>query len=262
MWLWAHELLEPCGGEEYVAIMDRRRNRQIKTAVLLSGVCLLAAQVSGSSALAAAAKKKSKTTTTRKKTSAAPAPGRACSPAGVRAPGTTLDCVKVASGLQWQPRGARSNPFRFNEVGEYTAYDSNRYRIKVTGMTVLTVEEIKPGGVGKYAIPAGYVPVQVIGELTYLGPKDTNDLPASITSLVLVDASGKKFDTYAGDDKAGGECSQFGDVDQNHTRSLARDDPHTTPLCVVVPSASIGPSLLLNLSWVNEPNGIWFKTSV
>jgi hypothetical protein len=230
--------------------------------MLLGGMCLLAAQLSaGTSASAATAKKKSKTTTTKKKASTAPAPGKVCSPAGVRAPGTSLDCVKVGGGLQWQLRGTRSNPFQFNEVGEYTAYEGNRYRLKVTGMTVLTVEDIKPGGPGKYPIPSGFVPVQVIGELTYLGPKDTNDLPASITALVLVDANGKKYDTYAGDDKAGGECSQFGDVDQNHTRSLAKDDPHITPLCVVVPSASIGPSLLLNLNWINEPNGIWFKTS-
>ncbi len=217
----------------------------------------LAAQLFGGTSAGAVSKKPTK----KKVATTQPAAGKVCTKVGARAPGTSLDCVKVGKALQWQRRGSKLNPFHLNEVGEYTAYEGNRYRLKVTGIATLTVEDIKPGGTGKYPIPAGFVPVKVGAELTYLGPKESNDLPASITALVLVDANGRKFETYAGDDKAGGECSQFGEVDQNNTRHLDKDSPLTSGLCVVVPATSVGPLLLLNLSWLNEPNGIWFKTT-
>lgn len=50
----------------------------------------------------------------------------------------------------------------------------------------------------------GAVPVRIAAEITYVGPKDSNDLPASVTSLIALDSAGKKYETYAGDDKAGG----------------------------------------------------------
>ena len=190
-----------------------------------------------------------------------PAAGKACSPIGAAAAGTNLDCVTVGKALQWQPRGSRVNPFHLNDGAEYVAYEGNRYRLKIASLTVLTPADIKPGGQGKYPIPTGMTPVRVDAELTYLGPKDSNNLPASITYLVLVDASGRKFDTYAGDDKSGGECSQFGEFPPNRTSDLTTAAPLTTGICVVLPAASVGPTLPVNLSWLNDKTGIWFKTS-
>jgi hypothetical protein len=205
------------------------------------------------------------TKTKKKKTAAAKAaiaPGKPCPAVGTTNAASGLDCVQVGGAKLWEQRGTKVNPFRLNDVGGYTAYEGNQYTLKVTGITTLAPADIVPGGSGKYAMPAGSVPVRVAVELTYLGPKDANDLPASITSLVLVDASGKKYDTYAGDDKAGGgECSQFGDVPGNGTRNLAKGAPLLTGLCVVLPSSSVGPKLLVNLSWLSEPAGIWFRTT-
>jgi hypothetical protein len=206
------------------------------------------------------------TKTKRKKPAAAKAiaiaPGKPCPAVGTTNAASGLDCVQVGGAKLWEQRGTKVNPFRLNDVGSYTAYEGNRYTLKVTGITTLAPADIVPGGTGKYAMPAGSVPVRVAAELTYLGPNDTNDLPASITSLVFVDASGKKYDTYAGDDKAGGgECSQFGDVPGNGTRNLAKGAPLLS-LCVVLPSSSVGPKLLVNLSWLSEPAGIWFRTTV
>ena len=161
--------------------------------------------------------------------------------------------VTKARSKLWEVRGT---------TGKYTAYEGNQYTLKLTGITALTPADIKPGGTGKYPIPTGAVPVRIAAELTYVGPKDSNDLPASVTSLVAVDSVGKKYETYAGDDKAGGgECSQFGDVDSNGTRALVKGTPLTSGLCVVVPASAVGPTLLVNLNWINDPSGIWFKTT-
>lgn len=114
-----------------------------------------------------------------------PAAGKACLAIGAAAAGTNLDCVTVGKALQWQPRGSRVNPFHLNDGAEYVAYEGNRYRLKIASLTVLTPADIKPGGQGKYPIPTGMTPVRVDAELTYLGPKDSNNLPASITYLVF-----------------------------------------------------------------------------
>jgi len=229
----------------------RRIIRGVAAAVALLSVATPAA--------GAATKAKKKTPVTK---APAIAPGKPCTAVGTTNAPTGLDCVQVGGAKLWEPRGVKVNPFRLNDVGRYTAYEGNQYTLKITGITTLTPGDISPGGSGKYPMPAGAVPVRVAAELTYLGPKDTNDLPASITNLVLVDAAGRKYDTYAGDDKAGGgECSQFGEVPTNGTRNLARNTPLTTGLCVVLPAASIGPSLLVNLNWLDQPAGIWFKTT-
>ena len=219
----------------------------------LSSLFIAAACVFAPSATAA------KKTTAKAASKRKVAAGAACTPVGAQSAG--LDCVTTPKGPQWQARGSRFNPIHLNDAAEYTAYEGNRYRLKITGLTPLTAADIMPGGTGKYPIPAGMAPFQVGAELTYLGPKDSNDLPASITTLALVNADGRKFDTYAGDDKSGGECQQYGEHEKNGTRSLVAGVPLTSGFCVVLTTASVGPSLLVNLSWLNDPSGIWFKTT-
>lgn len=234
--------------------LSNERRRIIRSVAVAVALVLGAAPGVG-----AAAKTKKKPPATK---APAIAPGKPCTAVGTTNAPTGLDCVQVGAAKLWEPRGVKVNPFRLNDVGRYTAYEGNQYSLKITGITTLAPADIVPGGSGKYAMPAGTVPVRVGAELTYLGPRDVNDLPASITSLVLVDASGKKYETYAGDDKAGGgECSQFGDVPSNGSRNLAKGAPLITGFCVVLPAASVGPKLLVNLNWLNEPAGIWFKTS-
>ena len=207
----------------------------------------------------AATKAKKKTPVTK---APAVAPGKPCATVGKTDAGSGLDCVQVDGAKLWEVRGTKVNPFHLNDVGKYTAYEGNQYTLKITGITTLTPADIKPGGSGKYPTPLGAVPVRIAAELTYLGPKDSNDLPASVTELAVVDAAGKKYATYAGDDKAGGgECSQFGDIADNGTRGLVKGTPITSGLCVVVPASAVGPTLLVNLNWINDPTGIWFKTT-
>jgi hypothetical protein len=235
--------------------LSHRLHRRTITSVAVAAVIVLTA----TPGVNATTKTKKKVPTTK---APAIAPGKPCSSVGTTNAPTGLDCVQVGGAKLWEPRGIKVNPFRLNDNAKYTAYEGNQYSLKITGITTLTPADINPGGTGKYAMPAGAVPVRVGAELTYLGPKDTNDLPASITDLVLVDASGKKYDTYAGDDVAGGgECSQFGDVAGNGTRTLSKGAPLTTGLCVVLPATSVGPKLLVNLNWLEDLTGIWFKTT-
>ncbi len=208
---------------------------------------------------AAAATKKKKVTTPAKPVVA---PGKPCSKIGERAAGTNLDCVKVGSAAQWQSYGSKLNPIKLNDAAEYSSYEKNRYRLKITGITQLTAADIKQGGDGKYAIPVGMSPVSIGAELTYLGPEERNDLPALLTDLVSVDGAGRKYDTYAGDDKDGGECSQFGDVPSNNTRNLVRGTPLTSGFCIVMKTGPLT-SVLINISSEsnNDPGGLWFKTT-
>ena len=227
--------------------------------IILSTAAIAALVITIGPGADAATRSKKKTPVTKAR---AIAPGKPCPQVGTTDAGTGLDCVQVGTSKLWEVRGTKANPFRLNDTGKYTAYEGNQYTLKLTGITALTPADIKPGGTGKYPIPTGAVPVRIGAELTYVGPKDSNDLPASVKSLVAVDSAGKKYETYAGDDKAGGgECSQFGDVDSNGTRALVKGTPLTSGLCVVVPASAVGPTLLVNLNWINDPSGIWFKTT-
>lgn len=49
-----------------------------------------------------------------------PVVGGTCSPLGAHAAGTSLDCVKNGSKLQWQPKGSKLNPFKIGETFEWT----------------------------------------------------------------------------------------------------------------------------------------------
>ncbi len=227
--------------------------------ILMCSVAVLVAGTSVAQPTSAAPKKKKKTPVTKPaKSASAAVAGKPCAKAGERAAGTSLDCVQVGKSLLWEPYGSQLNPIKLNEAAEYTAYEKNRYRLKITGITTLTAADINPGGSGKYPIPSGMVPVKIGAELTYLGPNESNDLPASITDLVAVDATGRKFDTYAGDEKAGGECQQFGDVPSNGTRSLKQNVPLVAGFCVVMTNPAGG--VLVNLNWLDDPVGLWWKT--
>ena len=233
---------------------SHRHHRRIQSAAVIAALVLATAPSAG-----AASRAKKKTPVAK---APAVAPGKPCAKVGTTDASTGLDCVQVGGAKLWKGRGTKVNPFHLNDTGKYTAYEGNQYTLRITGITTLTPADIKPGGSGKYPMPAGAVPVRIAAELTYLGPNDSNDLPASVTDLVVVDAAGKKYATYAGDDKAGGgECSQFGDVESNGTRNLVKGTALMSGLCVVVPASAVGPTLLVNLNWINDPAGIWFKTT-
>lgn len=191
-----------------------------------------------------------------------PAAGKACLAIGAAAAGTNLDCVTVGKALQWQPRGSRVNPFHLNDGAEYVAYEGNRYRLKICESDGIDAGRYQAGRTGEVPDSHGNDSgPRRCG--TYLSWTKGLQQSAGIDHLpcLLVDASGRKFDTYAGDDKSGGECSQFGEFPPNRTSDLMTGAPLTTGICVVLPAASVGPTLPVNLSWLNDKTGIWFKTS-
>ncbi len=49
-----------------------------------------------------------------------PVTGQACTQLGAHAAGTSLDCVAVGTKKQWQPKGAKLNPYRLGETFEWT----------------------------------------------------------------------------------------------------------------------------------------------
>lgn len=206
----------------------------------------------------AAAKKKTKTPATKAAAKTAPAAGKVCTPAGAQAAGTNLDCVAVGKALQWQPRGTRVNPYRLNDVADYTAYQGDKYRLKITGSAPRPPAEIGAPADGRPPIPTGSAPLQIGAELTYLGANPAGDPPARLTTIEVVDAANAKYGLYG--DK---ECTQYGSTLATTIglRSLVKDTPATEGFCVIVPTASVGPNLLIHFYWIDDQNGIWFKTS-
>ena len=90
-------------------LYGRHRSLAVGLAAL---VVTVAACVGLSPSSASAATKKTKPKT--------PVAGGVCSPLGARAAGTSLDCVKVGTKLQWQPKGSKLNPFKLGESFQWT----------------------------------------------------------------------------------------------------------------------------------------------
>jgi hypothetical protein len=197
---------------------------------------------------------KAKKPTTSKKS--AIAAGKPCSLLGATAAGTNLDCVKIGKALQWQPRGSRINPFHLNDVAEYSSYETDRYRLKVTGTSALTAADIGAPDPNRPPIPAGSTPHRINAELTYLGPREVADPAANLSSYEVVDANDKKYGLYADQN-----CSQYTSkvLEEISLRAAPANTPQTTGFCVVVPSASI-PTLLVHVFWIANREGLWFKT--
>ena len=73
--------------------------------------------------------------------SKAPAVGVACTAAGARAAGTALDCVRVGSKLQWQPKGSKANPFDLGESVDWTqSSNMNRTGALVSARSMSVIE--------------------------------------------------------------------------------------------------------------------------
>jgi hypothetical protein len=214
----------------------------------------------GNQATAASMAKKKKSAPVASKTLIAA--GKPCptigASGGATAPG--LDCVRVGTALQWQPRGSRFNPFHLNEPAEYNSYEQDRYRFVATGTSMLTAADIGAPDPNRKQIPAGSGPIRIGASLTYLGPRPTADPAANLSSYEVVDGagSGTKFGLYA--DAA---CSEYSSkqIDSISLRVAPVNVEQAAGFCVVVPSASMTPALLVHVFWIDNREGLWFKTT-
>lgn len=98
----------------------------------------------------------------------------------------------------------------------------------------------------------------ITGELTYRGPNAGGDIPARLTAIDVVDGTDKVYTTYGGQ-----ECDAYGTTPNISwgQRSLVKDIPQTQGLCMVLPTAVVGPKLLVRLSWTGDKPWIWFQTT-
>ena len=125
-----------------------------------------------------------------------PVAGATCAAAAATfrtAKGARLDCVRVGSKLQWQPRGTRANPLGWGEAA-LVATEYARWQITVTAVEPdVTAVVLAPDERNLAPRPgAQYVGLRL--SLTYVGTNPEERVRQGVSMLALVGSSAKGID--------------------------------------------------------------------
>ncbi len=207
----------------------------------------------------AATKKRSPTTKAR-----GPVAGGTCTPLGGRAPGNALDCVKVGSKLQWQPRGSKVNPFRVGDSFSWTQSSNKRNPGALISARTITITEYLPDASGWVSQWADNQPNDIFDAAKGAAVRGVR---VNYTLVDATDESSRSFGSlttlWLGDDRDAGCCTQ-GILQWGANPPTEAIDAYTSLVNgqsksgVVVfarPDEALGARPLLRLSWNNADTG-------
>jgi hypothetical protein len=234
-----------------------RTRRSVLRLVAVAGAILAASSMAPTVADAATKKK----STPKPK---GPVAGGSCSPLEARAASLNLDCVKVGTKLQWQPRGTKVNPFRMGDTFGWTQSSNQRNPGALISARTITVTEYLPDASGW------------VSQWADSQPKDIFDAAKGVTvrgvrvNYTLVDAtdeSSRNFGSlttlWLGDDRDAGCCTQGilqwganppAEAIDAFTR-LPNGQSKSGTVVFARPDEALGPRPLLRLSWNNANSG-------
>jgi hypothetical protein len=188
-----------------------------------------------------------------------PSAGAACPTAGRRAPGTNLDCIKVGTKRQWQPRGSKLNPVPPNEPYEWTNLGTTKpigatRRLVITGYSadasewVSSFADFNPDAV--FDAAKGKLVRSV--NVTYTVVSAENDASRTI-------GAGNSF--WLGDERLAGCCTdgllRFGQpVPETLVPETALSDGASASLTMLFAATNeeLGRRPLMRISWKSEAN--------
>jgi hypothetical protein len=222
----------------------------------LVGVMLVVSGLSGKADAAPKKKTSSK--------SNAPVAGAACSTLAARAAGLNLDCVKVGTKLQWQPRGTKVNPFRVGETFAWTQSSNQRKPGALISARTITVTEYLPDASVWVSQWADSQPKDIFDAAKGLAVRGVRVI---YTLVNATDASSRNFGSlttvWLGDDRDAGCCSQ-GSLQWGSNPPAEAIDAYTSlsdgqsrngVIVFARSDETLGPRPLLRLSWNNADTG-------
>ena len=173
----------------------------LRILVALGAVALMAGSIA---AVPAGAAKKTPTTKPR-----GPVTGGVCSPRGARASGVALDCVKVGTKLQWQPRGTKVNPFRVGDAFAWTQSSNKRNPGALISSRQITVTEYLQDASTWVSQWADNQPQDIFNAAKGVAVRGVR---VSYTLVDATDASSRNLGSlttfWLGDDRDAGCCTQ------------------------------------------------------
>ncbi len=212
-----------------------------------------------SSPVDAASKKKTTTIKPR-----GPVAGGVCSPLGSRAPGAALDCIKVGTKLQWQPRGVKLNPFRVGDTFAWTQSSNQRNPGALISSRTITVTEYLPDASGWVSQWADNQPNDIFDAAKGVSVRGVR---VNYTLVDATDASSRNLGSlttlWLGDDREAGCCTQGilqwgsntpAEAIDAYT-SLADGQSRSGVVVFARPDEALGPRPLLRLSWNDAATG-------
>lgn len=224
----------------------------------LAAIALILVTLIGTSA-EAATKKKSPTTKAR-----GPVAGGTCTPLGGRAPGSALDCVKVGSKLQWQPRGSKVNPFRVGDSFFRTQSSNKRNAGALISARTITVTEYLPDASGWVSQWADAQPNDIFDAAKGTAVRGVR---VNYTLVDATDESSRSFGSlttlWLGEDREAGCCTQGilqwganppAEAIDAYTR-LVDGQSKSGVIVFARPDEALGARPLLRLSWNNADTG-------
>ncbi len=228
---------------------------------LVRVAALVAAMLACSTLAVEQADAAAKKTTTKPR---GPVAGGVCSPLGTRAPGVSLDCVKVGSKLQWQPRGTKVNPFRVGDTFSWTQSSNQRNPGALVSARTITVTEYLPDASGWVSQWADNQPKDIFDAANGLSVRGVR---VNYTLVDATDESSRNFGSlttlWLGDDRNAGCCTQGtlqwgsnppGEAIDAFTR-LANGQSRAGVIVFARADEVLGPRPLLRLSWTNADTG-------
>ena len=223
----------------------------------LAAVMLALSTVAGSAADAATKKKN----TPKPK---GPVAGAVCSPLGARAASLNLDCVKVGTKLQWQPRGTKVNPFRVGDTFAWAQSSNQRNPGALISARTITVTEYLPDASGWVSQWADSQPKDIFDAAKGLAVRGVR---VSYTLVDATDESSRNFGSlttlWLGDDRDAGCCTQGilqwgsnppAEAIDAYTR-LSNGQSRNGVIVFARTDEALGSRPLLRLSWSNADTG-------
>jgi hypothetical protein len=237
-----------------VLVNRRSLNRGMKRLIIAAAAFVIVSAHPALTQTAAAAKK-----TTKPKIG----PGLVCKPLGAHAAGTSLDCVRNGSKLQWQPKGSKLNPYRVGETFEWTQSSDLNNPGALISTCRLTVSEFLPDASGWIS---GFPDNQPQDVFNAANGARVRGIRMTYTLVSATDASSRNFGSlttlWLGDDRAAGCCTQgtlqWGNPPLEAIDAYTRldDGQSRTGVAVfAVAEEALGKRPLLRVAWLDVRSG-------
>jgi hypothetical protein len=189
--------------------------------------------------------------------------GGSCSPLGAHAAGTSLDCVKVGTKLQWQPKGSKANPYLVGETFEWTQSSNRRNAGALISTRRMTVVEYLPDASSWVSSWPDNQPEDIFDAAKGVAVRGVR---LTYTLVSATDASSRNLGSlstlWLGDDRDAGCCNQgllnWGGPPPDAIDAYTRLDDGTSLTGVAVfarTNEQLTGRILLRLAWLDADTG-------
>jgi hypothetical protein len=189
--------------------------------------------------------------------------GGTCSPVGARAPGTSLDCVKVGTKLQWQPKGSKLNPYLVGESFAWTQSSNLQNPGALISSRTISVVEYLPDASGWVSMWPDNQPQDIFNAAK---GDAVRGVRVKYKLVSATDVSSRNLGSlttlWLGDDRTAGCCTQGtlqwgvrpAEAIDAYT-SLADGEEQTGMIIFARPDEALGSRPLMRLSWNDVGTG-------